>query len=286
MPLIHTECLTLRRRRTRDADALVTLFCQDCGKVTASLKSVLKTTSRFAGVTQPFNRLHVVLYAKTEDQEIWTLTQAALIRRYPALQHDLSRMAYASCLAEWIDLLSGEFDSGTEVWDLLVNVFERWETQSPTWEELFYYQWRLLRDAGVQPEIAHCFRCKQDEPGAWYYRPEHGGILCESCRRKAPHSENNELQRDAKAPAAPRIGSRWEGKAPAAPGTLTIPLSAGAVQALRKLSESSQPPRVCLSTNQKNEITLLLKSHLEYYMGVQSKSNLFLEQMDKTGEPL
>jgi len=249
MPLIHTECLTLRRRRTRDADALVTLFSRQCGKVTASTRSALKTASRYAGVTQPFNRLHVVLYAKTEDQEIWTLTQTALIRQYQSLQEDLSRMAYASCLAEWIDLLSGDFESNAEVWDLLLNAFERWDAGTPLREDLFFYQWHLLMKAGLQPEITRCRDCGREEQSGWFYRPDQGGLVCNACRSEG------------------------------------VFLSGGAVQALRKIAGSDSIPAVRLSANQKKEITLALKIHLEYYMGAQPRANLFLEQISRINDP-
>ena len=96
MPILHTEAITLRRRRGREADALVTLFTKGAGKILVSTRGVRKSTSRYAGVTQPFNHLNVILYAKVRDQEIWTLTQASLMEAFDAIQNDLKRMAWAS----------------------------------------------------------------------------------------------------------------------------------------------------------------------------------------------
>ncbi len=154
MPLIHTEAVVLRRRRMRDSDAMITLFAKECGKIAVSAKSVMKTTSRSAGVTQPFNRLHAILYAKTRDHEIWTLTQVSLVESFNTLQTDLNRMAFASCLAEWIDFLSHDFESNLAVWDLIMQAYSRWDSSEPTQEELIYYQWRLLRYAGLHPNLS------------------------------------------------------------------------------------------------------------------------------------
>jgi DNA repair protein RecO (recombination protein O) len=243
MPLLHTEALTLRRRRTRDADALITLFCRQYGKITASARSVMKTTSRLAGVTQPFHYLNVVLYAKNESQDIWTLTQVALIHRFASLQNDLWKMAFASCLCEWMDLLSEEFESNMRVWDLLLDAFQRWETNMPAQEELFFYQWHLLADAGWQPEIRQCVLSGKKEESGWIYLPQEGGI--------------------------------------AARGLTTggLEISGGAVQALRRIADSNHPPNHRLSIAQKNEINLLLKRHLEFHGGGQSRSSLFLDKL-------
>ncbi len=243
MPLYNTEALSLRRRRTRDADAFITLFSRHFGKITAKVRSVMKTTSRLAGVTQPFHHLNVVLYAKTENQDIWTLTQVSLITQFQNLQQDLNRMSFASCLAEWVDLLSEDFDSNNTVWNLLLDAFYRWDRTAPAIEDLFFYQWHLLSDAGWQPEINQCVLTGEKERTTWTYLPDKGGVACK---------ENTS-------------------------GVLT--LSGGAIQALRKIAASKKPPRHTLSEIQKKEISLLLKKHLEYHGGVQSRTGLFVDQL-------
>ncbi|MDX9754067.1 MAG: DNA repair protein RecO [bacterium] len=242
MPLLHTEAITLRRRRGKDADALVILYGKTSGKVTASTKSVMKTQSRYAGVTQPLNRIHAVLYAKNTEQEIWTLTQVALIQSYDTIQKDLTRLSYASCLMEWVDFLSHEFQSSYRVWTTMVQAFERWNEQAPCLEDLYYFQWRLLCAAGFQPEIFHCLHTKATEAPGWVYIPKEGGLVA------------NTLGLDG------------------------YPLTAGTIQALRKLAASPTPPAVRLSPSQSKEIKALYKIHLEYHVGLRSRAELFLER--------
>jgi DNA repair protein RecO len=242
MPLLQTEAITLRRRRTRDADALVILYGKTSGKVTASTKSVMKTKSRYAGVTQPFNRIHAMLYAKREEQDIWTLTQVSLIKNYDVIQNNFSRMVYASCLVEWIDFLSSEFQSSQRVWVTLTDALDDWNENVPGLEGLFYYQWRLLCAAGLQPIIAHCMATHIKDAAAWSYLPRDGGIV------------SAEVTRDGFA------------------------VSAGTIQVLRILANSDTPPTIKLSAQQKREITTLLKLHLEYHAGLKSRAGLFLEK--------
>lgn len=246
MPILNSEVITLRRRRTRDADALVTLWCQTGGKIVASTRSVLKTSSRYAGVTQPFNRLYAILYAKTEDRDIWTLTQASLIESYEGIQNDLNRMSFAANLVEWIDALSGEFQSSGRVWRMLTELLPRWNRQPPAEEELLYYQLHLLIDAGLQPHIGHCQTCQRTQSDNWRYIAEAGCLFCESCGREG------------------------------------IRLSGGSVEILRRFSERSQPPfAIHLSARQKEEIRQLLLAHGAYHAGLQPRAQLVQEQIQK-----
>jgi DNA repair protein RecO (recombination protein O) len=242
MAILKTEAITLRRRRTREADALLTLYCQQGGKILASTRSVMKTTSRLAGVTQPFNHLHVILYEKVEDQEIKSLTQVSLMQSFDALRSDIERMGVASCLAEWVERLSPDSETNLKIWNLLLSAFRRWNEKTPRAEELIFYQWHLLIDAGVSPGIQSCPSCGREQALQWYYRARQGVLYCDACVSE---------------------------------GT---PLQSGAVQALRQLGLSGEPPNLRLSEQQKREIHHLLQDHLEYHLEIRPKTNLFLQQ--------
>ncbi|MBN2329846.1 MAG: DNA repair protein RecO [Candidatus Omnitrophica bacterium] len=249
MPIYHSEAITLRRRRTREADALVTFWCRSFGRVVASTRSVLKTSSRYAGVTQPFNRLQVIFYAKTDEQDIWTLTQASLIESYDGIHNDLVRISYASNLIEWIEALSGDFQSSERVWRILTECLTRWNRHAPREEELFYYQMHLLIDAGQQPDMGACQNCGKTLDGAWNYISSTGGIFCHSCRTEG------------------------------------LSLSGGAVEILRRLSETTRPPTIRMSEQQRREIRSLLQTHGIYHAGLQSRAAQFQDQMQQEKSP-
>jgi DNA repair protein RecO (recombination protein O) len=247
MPLLRTLALTLRRRRTREADALLTLFTREGGKAVVSTKSVRKSSSRLAGVTQPFNLLDVILYAKSHDQEIWSLTQASLIRTFTLLQTDLEKMTFAACLGEWVDALSGEFEANEPAWALILEAFERFEGSPVRAEDLLYYQLRLLRISGLQPTIGRCLRCGASNAPRWGFQVSEGGLLCNAC---------------------------------SSPGSsLSHAIQGGTLQALRGFASASSPPAIRLSDEQFQEAEALLRLHLEFHAGVQPRSSLFLTKM-------
>lgn len=242
MPLLHTEAITLRRIRTKDADALVVLYGKTAGKITASTKSVMKTQSRYAGVTQPFNRIHAVLYAKKEDQDIWTLTQVSLIESYDQIHQDVSRLAYASCLAEWLNFFCHDRESNISIWNQFLGAMQRWNQSDPTLEDLLFYEWKFLATAGFQPEINHCLKSHKEECPSWVFVPQEGGLI------------NSSLTSDG------------------------ISISHGTVQLLRLIARSQTPPALRLSPQQKHETNLIIKSHLEFHAGLKSRARFFLEK--------
>lgn len=226
----------------READALVTLFCQQGGKVIASTKSVMKTGSRYAGITEPFNHLHVVLYIKSEAQDIHTLTQAGLVYSYDTLRQDITRLAHASCLAEWVDFLSDESQSNPVVWRLLLSAFERWSINEPRHEDLFFYQWKLLADAGLAPQVHRCVNTGVTSAKQWHYLPGTGAVSADESSQSG------------------------------------VVLHQGSIQILRQLDASHEPPAIRFSKEQIKEIESLLQQHLEYHVGMRSRANLFLHQ--------
>lgn len=249
MPYYRTESITLRRRALRDADAMLTLYTRDHGKISAIVRGALKTGSRFAGVTQPFNRLDTVFYARLEDQEVWTLTQASLVRQFPRIQGDYLRMAAASSIGEWVDLLSGDAERNETVWDALWNALERFEANAPPWETLLYYQWALLRTAGVRPGTGACARCGRQEDSAWYCHVKEGTLYCSDCESR---------------------GRR---------------LSGGALQAARRFSLPDGPPNVRLAPSQRLELLDWFHNHLTYHAQANLKTHTALRALATIAQP-
>lgn len=245
MPIVQSEVITLRRRRTRDADALVTMLSKTMGIITASTKSVMKTTSRYAGISQPFNRLNAVFYAKFEDQDIWTLTQASLIESFDSIQNDLSRIAYAYNLCEWVETLSKDTQTSSRIWQIVINFLNRWNNQAPTKEDLLFFQSHLLVDAGLKPGIDHCLKCGKKRSHKWLYIVSEGGLSCTSC------SSNG------------------------------FDISGGAIEILRRMIHNQEPlSNIRISPQQIKEIDKLLLEHASYYAGLQSRSALFHNKLE------
>lgn len=183
MPLHHTEAVALRRWRTQEADALYLLFTKALGKVTAKARGVAKTESRLAGILQPYNRFHVILYTKHDDQDVLTVTQASLVRRHPGLHDDLAKLSLTACAVELIDTCTADAEPNSTLWGLLTKLLDFWDEHEATQAQLVAFALRVLRITGFEPHLSSCAECGVTERSEWYYSPERGGVVCPSCRR-------------------------------------------------------------------------------------------------------
>ena len=90
--------------------------------------------------------------------------------------------------AETVSHLVGVGDPHPEAFDLLHNALGRLgDADAPIGAVLAYFQWRMLRHAGLLGQLDHCVEC--DEPvgpesvaGGLFFSSARGGLLCASCR--------------------------------------------------------------------------------------------------------
>ncbi|MFH1738377.1 MAG: DNA repair protein RecO [bacterium] len=244
MALHHTEAISLRRWRTQEADALYLVFAEALGKVTVKARGVAKTTSRLAGVLQPYNRIHLVLYTKQEDQDVLTVTQASLVQHYPKIQNDLAKLSLTACAVELIDSCTGESESNSTLWSLLTKLLDFWDESDATQAQLAAFALRVLKATGFEPHLSACAKCGIDERSEWYYSPERGAILCPACRRM-------EL----------------------------FTLSGGARSVMRRLTAGEKLSALSYKDGEVQEMLMFLDEHIGYHVGRRSRALRVLQQM-------
>jgi DNA repair protein RecO (recombination protein O) len=247
MPLHHTEAVVLRRWRTQEADALYLLFTEAMGKVTVKARGVAKTESRLAGILQPYNRVHVILYSKHEDQEVLTVTQASLIRHHPGLQKDLATLSLAACAAELIDACTADAEPNSTLWSLLTKLLDFWDEHQATQAQLVAFALRVLRVTGFEPHLSSCTECGVTDPAQWYYSPERGGIVCPTCRR-----------------------------------TERLTLSTHALGVMGRLASGEKLSALAYTSADVQEMLMFLDEHTGYHVGRRSRALRFLQELTVT----
>lgn len=177
MPHLSDRMLVLFRRRLREADAMLTFLGETEGKRRAKAPSLYKASNKLAGTLQPFNVVDVVLYARSEEQVVWTVTQASLVRHHAALQQDVVRFAVANCAVEPIDALTEEIEPMPELYRLMTKALEHWNRNSPTRLELMALHLRVLTLLGYSPSFDCCLRTGVRESSAWQFSAQAGGLV-------------------------------------------------------------------------------------------------------------
>lgn len=234
----------MRRWRTQEADALYLLFTEALGKVAAKARGVAKTESRLAGILQPYNRIHVILYRKYEEQDVLTVTQASLVRHYAGLQNDLTKLSLAACAVELIDTCTPDAEPNSTLWGLLTKLLGFWDEHHATQAQLVAFALRVLRVTGFEPRLSSCAECGVTQRSQWYYSPERGGIVCPTCRR-----------------------------------TERLVLSNRALEVMGRLASGEKLSTLSHTSAEVGEMLMFLDEHIGYHVGRRSRALRFLRQL-------
>jgi DNA repair protein RecO (recombination protein O) len=177
--LYKTEAIVLRQRRLGEADAIVTLYTPNYGKLEAKAKGVRKTKSRMAGHLQPLTRCAVQL---AQGHTIEVVAGCQAIEAFPALRENLERLSCGLYVTELVDRFAPERVESFATYQLLLDTLRRLAQETAMDAALRYFEMRLLDYSGFQPELERCLGCEAALSAVTnYFSPAAGGVLCPRC---------------------------------------------------------------------------------------------------------
>ena len=116
-------------------------------------------------------------------RELDIVSQAEAVEPLSPMLSSLDRASQGLAAIEAVDQLSLEREPNLQLYRMLVGVLRTIaSTPSPLNVAAFY--WKLLANEGLRPELDHCVRCGETEPGTQFvaFDLNEGGVLCRSCR--------------------------------------------------------------------------------------------------------
>ena len=181
----RTPAVVLRTRPYSESDKIVTFLTRDWGKVTGIAKGAKRSQRRFVNVLESFT--HVLLrFRPSRGDDLAFIFGCDLLRAFRAPGQDLQRYAFASYLAELIDVMISGREAGEEAYSLLLVGLTTLEEQ-PELSPLFLsaFELLLLMCTGYAPNVTECQHCglpvsALEEPTV--FSPSRGGLLCARCR--------------------------------------------------------------------------------------------------------
>jgi len=167
-----------------EADAVVTLFTEELGKVSAMARGARKSTRRFAAALEPLHAL-VVALDERPGAELYGLREASVTRPRANLLRDLDRMSAAGQALRWVRAGSPPRTPEPEVWSELESLLERLDDPAdplPPKTHLAASGLRLLRYLGYGLELDACVRCGRrcDPARSAYVDAALGGLICQA----------------------------------------------------------------------------------------------------------
>lgn len=254
--ILKTRAVVLRSRNLGDTSKLVTLFTEEYGKMKAVAKGARKPKNPFAGALELTNEIQAVCYVRPE-RDLQTLSDCDLVRSFPALRRDLSRLALASAAGELVERLTVDLEPNPRLFACLAGILGGLQEVGPGQTEplFWYFQLRLAAALGYRPELRLCATCGGEltaGAGAWF-SPAAGGAQCERC--------------------GPQSGQR------VAPASLRLLAD---LQALRTYARDAMPE----TPPGRAEIASMLRLFLAYHGGQGDLKSLeFLESIRRSAAP-
>jgi DNA repair protein RecO (recombination protein O) len=175
--LYKTTAIVLSRFELGEADRVLTLLTPHEGRLKAIAKGVRRPKSRLGGSLEPFAELQLVLArGRTFD----VVTQASVRHAWLGLRDRLEATATAWYVSELVQRSTEERAPAARIYELLLRGYELLEACVPPGRVARWFEFRLLDELGMRPEVDRCVECDRrlgaEERFRWV--PALGGLLC------------------------------------------------------------------------------------------------------------
>lgn len=194
-----TVGLVLRETETKEADKILTVLTPELGRISVIAKGARSRRSRYTAACQLLAYDELTL---SRRGEWYYLTAASTLELFDGVRQDIGKLALAAYFAELTEAVCQDAMAAAEIMPLLLNALYALGTLGK--EPLLVktaFQWRLLMAAGFAPLTEGCAVCGREMPEAPMLDVMQGVLRCGGCRVPG--------------------------------GGLSLPLTEGAVQALR-----------------------------------------------------
>ena len=183
MAAYKSKAIVLRSIRYGEADRILDLYTRDAGLVSAIVKGIRRTKSRFGARLEPLSCVDFLAY---QGRTLDTLTQAETLRSFHGIREDLARFEAAAGMVGSVRALSGGDEADRRVFNLLYNGLDALEGAGTGFEAVeAALGLKLSILAGYAPQLNACLGCEADLDEAakpLHFAPHLGGVLCAECR--------------------------------------------------------------------------------------------------------
>jgi DNA repair protein RecO (recombination protein O) len=245
MKTYTATAITLTVRKYKGSERIATFYSRERGKIEAVAKGIGKPGSTLAPAVEMFALSKLLL---AEGRELDRLSQCEVVDSFYELREDMTRFGYASYAAELVARTTEVGEANEELFDALIETLQAMRTSGEPEVISWAFALRLLDMLGFAPALDACLNCA-GEPGMRAgYSPREGGIVCGKCR-----------------------GALEAG--------LDIGLATLATIRALQTFPVAQLSRIKANPQTAREVRRLLQMHIGYHLGLELKSQAFLEKM-------
>lgn len=254
MAAYTTEAIVLKQFDLGEADKIITFYTRDLGKVRAVAKGVRKSKSTISGLVLPFSYNKVLFY---KGKSLYRVNSIESIFHFTQLREDLTKMAYATLMAEIVEKLGLEDEPNEGLFSLLLmGYYQLLKADKSQFNYIeLIYKIRLLEIIGIKPELTRCVNCNKDIEinSINLFDLNLGGIVCNDYERNG----SNEVYK----------------------------ISGESIQILRKLLDSGikKITKLQMSKIAYQELDKLINDFIVFHLDIRLKSFDFLNMIKDLG---
>ncbi len=178
MATYSTLGITLQARKYKGTGRVVTYLTPDRGKVEAVAQGIGRPASKLAPAVEIFTLSRLLL---AEGRDLDRLTQAEVIEPHYALREDVTRLTYASYIAELTTKTSEPDEALPGLFERLAGALSALCDTTDPEPALWWYLLGLFETHGLAPDLEACCRCKASLEGRACYVPAEAGLVCSNC---------------------------------------------------------------------------------------------------------
>ncbi|MDO4870103.1 MAG: DNA repair protein RecO [Bacillota bacterium] len=186
--LTDTEGIVLRQIKTSYNRRMIVLFSRKYGKISAGTSIGDKGRSKSTLALRPFTFGRYELFV---NRDSYNINSAETLRSFYKIGEDVDKYMNGAYVLEFTEKVLEEGVPQQAVFDLLLEFFELLQNRDKGIGTLVLaYQTKLLRFAGVMPELERCTVCgktRAECTGDEFFSIESGGFVC------SDHAVSNSL---------------------------------------------------------------------------------------------
>ncbi len=169
----YSKAIVLGRKDSGEVDAVIDLFTEDFGKISAWAKSVKKIKSKLSGHLQPMSFVKARFIQRSGPKDGWSMIDCIsdddFSDFYTKERYDLLP------LINFLNKYLFEFQSDRKLWAFLSQIFlKKYDTNQTSKA--------LLKIMGFDPDKSSCAACHSNLVGA--FKADSQIFLCQRCALK------------------------------------------------------------------------------------------------------
>jgi len=142
---LASSAIVLSKHYYADADAIVTLFTSDYGKLSAVAKGIKKPSSRKRGNLESAS---LIRFSAVQTKNLPILTEVESLNNFMDIRSDLSKMSLAYYLLELVNKTSMDEEENNELFNLLKQYLEELNTGRASQKRRLRYAKKILSVQG------------------------------------------------------------------------------------------------------------------------------------------